>query len=71
MLMNPGKKYLAWLNKRRDLKMCPHSRLRPIYGDEIIWGTPDWNRLQCRDCGDYLRGSVTLAEMRKAEINVG
>jgi hypothetical protein len=55
-----------WWFERNRWKTCPHSRLRPIYGDEIIFGTPDWNRLQCRDCGNWLRGPVSLAALRRA-----
>lgn len=44
---------------------CPHSNLRGIYGDEInmVGGL----RLQCRDCGSYLNGPVTLARLREDE----
>lgn len=40
---------------------CPHMDIRGIYGDEIIFATPNFNRLQCNDCGHYLEGPVTLA----------
>jgi len=46
---------------------CPHSNLRGIYGDEVIFATPNWNRLQCLDCGQFLDGPVKLAELRKGE----
>lgn len=54
---------MRWLTKHR----CPHSNLRPIYGDEIIVCTPDFNRLQCRDCRRYLNGPVALAAHRSKE----
>ena len=44
---------------------CPHSNLRPIYGDEIIFATPKFSRLQCRNCGKYLDGPVSLAYTTK------
>lgn len=47
---------------------CPHSDLRPIYGDEILFGTPRLNRLQCRPCGRFLSGHVVLAKMRAGEV---
>lgn len=40
---------------------CPHTRIRGIYGDEIIFGTPCFARLQCVDCRKYLEGPVSLA----------
>ena len=46
---------------------CPHSNLRGIYGDEVIFATPHYSRLQCIDCGKFLDGSVELAELRKVE----
>ena len=47
---------------------CPHSNLRPIYGDEIIFATPKFSRLQCRNCGKYLDGPVSLAYTTKPTI---
>lgn len=48
---------------------CPHSRLWPIYGDEInrVGG---W-RLFCADCGRYLAGPVKLAARRVRETRAG
>lgn len=51
----------------RKRSRCPHSKLRPIHGDEIIFGTPDWNRIQCLDCGRFLDGPVVIAYLRKDE----
>lgn len=53
-----------WWRERNRWKSCAHSRLRGIYGDEIIFATPKFNRLQCLDCGNWLDGSVTLAAIR-------
>jgi hypothetical protein len=44
---------------------CPHSRLRGIYGDEII--AAGFKRLRCLDCGRLLDGPVRLAESRRRE----
>jgi len=44
---------------------CPHSRLRGIYGDEIILS--GYRRLWCLDCGRLLDGPVRLAESRLGE----
>lgn len=41
---------------------CPHEHLIGIFGDEINW-VGGW-RLQCRDCGRYLDGPVSLADSR-------
>lgn len=46
---------------------CPHSRLDPIYGDEIRF--VGYYRLQCLDCRAFLDGPVKLAKMRSAEWN--
>lgn len=54
----------TWLKKRRDRKRCPHSHLRPIYGDEILAAKA---RLCCLDCNSLLDGSVFLAELRESE----
>jgi hypothetical protein len=48
--------------KRRE---CPHERVRGIYGDEIIFGTPNFHRLQCLDCFRFLAGPVSIAESRR------
>lgn len=52
---------MRWIQRRR----CPHVDVRAIYGDEIIFGTPKWNRLQCRDCGRFLDGPVSIAVDRQ------
>jgi hypothetical protein len=49
----------------RQRRACPHSRLRGIYGDEII--TAGFKRLRCLDCGRLLDGSVRLAESRREQ----
>lgn len=49
----------------RKRAACPHSRLRGIYGDEII--AAGWKRLSCLDCGRLLDGPVALAGMRYRE----
>jgi len=54
-----------WQFVRRS--RCPHSRVRGIYGDEIIFGTPNWNRIQCLDCGKFLDGPVGIALVRAGE----
>lgn len=51
---------MGWWEFRRRAN-CPHARLRGIYGDEITFATPRFNRLQCLDCGRYLDGPVSLA----------
>lgn len=48
---------MNWSQRRR----CAHMRLRGIYGDEIIFGTPNFNRLQCIRCGKFLDGPVSWA----------
>ena len=53
--------------RRRDRKRCPHSNLRGIYGDEVIFATPRFSRLQCNDCGRFLDGPVMLAVLRAGE----
>lgn len=58
---------MRWLRELKARSRCPHSRLRGIYGDEVIIGTPRFSRLQCRDCGKFLDGPVVLAEMRRDE----
>jgi hypothetical protein len=40
---------------------CPHVRIRGIWGDEIIFASPRYSRLQCLDCGRHLDGPVSLA----------
>ena len=58
---------LAWSAARlRWRSHCPHSDLRPIYGDEINY-VGGW-RLQCRDCARFLDGPVRLAEFRRREV---
>lgn len=51
--------------KWRERRHCPHSNLRPIYGDEIIQA--GFRRLQCMDCRQLLDGPVALAEKRREE----
>ena len=53
--------------RRRDRKRCPHSNLRGIYGDEVIFATPRFSRLQCLDCRQFLDGPVMLAALRVGE----
>lgn len=53
----------------RARRRCPHSRLRGIYGDEVIFNTPSFARLQCLDCGAYLDGPVSLVESRRGETS--
>jgi hypothetical protein len=48
-----------WQFKKRS--RCPHRQLRGIFGDEIIFATPFYSRLQCLECGKYLDGPVSLA----------
>lgn len=52
-----------WQFKKRS--SCPHSRLRGIYGDEII--VAGFKRLWCADCGKLLDGPVRLAQSRAGE----
>lgn len=52
----------------RQCRACPHSRLRGIYGDEII--AAGFKRLHCLDCGRLLDGPVRLAVMRHAELEL-
>jgi hypothetical protein len=54
---------------RRERRRCPHSDLRPIYGDEI--NQVGGSRLQCRTCGQYLDGPVSLARARADRIERG
>ena len=35
---------------------CLHNNYRNIYGDEIIFGTPDFCRSVCIDCGKFFAG---------------
>lgn len=56
--------------KRRDRKRCPHSNLRGIYGDEVIFATPRFSRLQCNDCGRFLDGPAMLAVLRAGEHEI-
>lgn len=53
--------------RRRDRKRCPHTNLRGIYGDEVVFATPRFSRLQCNDCGQFLDGPVMLAVIRQGE----
>lgn len=41
-------------------RRCPHSNIRGVYGDEIIFAA-NWRRLQCLDCWRYLDGPLSLA----------
>lgn len=50
---------MTWWKRR-----CAHSDIRPIHGDEVIFATPKYSRLQCRTCGRYLDGPVKLAVPR-------
>lgn len=55
----------------RGRRHCPHSRLRGIYGDEILHRMNVWSgrifRLECLDCRSLLDGPVSLAKTRHAE----
>ena len=53
------------LMKWRERRVCPHSDLRGIYGDEI--NHRGGYRLECRDCGRLLDGPVMLAKIRADE----
>lgn len=54
---------IRWWQFRKRSR-CPHEHVRGIYGDEIIFATPDFNRLQCLDCGKYLEGPVNISDNR-------
>lgn len=58
-------KYRGWFGKTAR-RRCPHLDLRGIFGDEII--QVGYWRLQCRDCGQFLDGPVTLAAPKDEEI---
>lgn len=58
---------MNWLKKRQARRRCPHSHLRPIYGDEILMAK---SRLCCVDCNTLLDGSVHIAELRKNETEL-
>ena len=51
---NTGSIAMKSLLKQR-LK-CSHKNYRNIYGDEIIFGTPDFCRSVCIDCGKFFAG---------------
>lgn len=55
---------MRWWEFRKRSR-CPHSRLKGIYGDEII--AAGYARLWCRDCGKLLDGPVHLANARRGE----
>ena len=42
-------------------RRCGHKNVRGIYGDEVIFATPNFRRLQCLDCGRYLDGPASNA----------
>lgn len=46
----------------RPFKRCKHEHIRGVYGDEIIF-CASWRRLQCIDCGRYLKGSLSRANV--------
>jgi hypothetical protein len=50
-------------------RRCPHQCLRGVYGDEVNQYAGGY-RLQCRDCGKYLDGPVSLAQERDCEKEV-
>lgn len=56
---------IAWWQFRKRSR-CPHVHLRGIYGDEVIFATPGWNRIQCLECGKFLDGPVHIAADRVA-----
>ena len=35
---------------------CSHKNYRNIYGGETIFGTPDFDRSVCIDCGKFFAG---------------
>lgn len=49
----------------RKRAACPHSKLRPIHGDEIV--AAGYKRLDCLDCRRLLDGPVVIAYLRKNE----
>lgn len=59
------KRLRNWWRETRRWRHCPHEHVRGIYGDEIIFGTPNWNRLQCLDCGNFLDGPASIALNRR------
>lgn len=64
--MGPLRRFKIWRRERNRWKRCPHSNLLPIYGDAVIYATPNFNRLRCIHCGNFLRGPVDLAATRAA-----
>lgn len=52
--MNTGTTVMKNLLKLRS--KCLHNNYRNIYGDEIIFGTPDFDRSVCIDCGKFFAG---------------
>lgn len=56
---------IRWWQFRRRSR-CPHVHVRGIYGDEIIFGTPHFHRIQCLDCWKFLDGPVQIAKDRIA-----
>jgi hypothetical protein len=52
--------WLHWWEFRKRAH-CPHLPLRAIHGDET-WYTPGFRRLECRRCGRFLDGPVSLAD---------
>lgn len=59
--------WLIALIKVSKKSRCSHLNLCVIYGDKVIFATPNNNRLQCIDCGKFLDGSVKSAELRKGQ----
>lgn len=53
-----------WQFRKRSA--CPHVNVRAIYGDEVTYATPDFNRIQCLDCWKFLDGPVSIAVARIA-----
>lgn len=58
---------IRWWEFRKRSR-CPHVNVRGIYGDEIIFATPNWNRIQCLDCGKFLDGPVSIAVARQSQV---
>lgn len=48
----------TYAGKKLKTDLCLHLNKRGIYGDEIIFATPGFKRLQCVDCGKFLDGHV-------------
>lgn len=54
---------MNWIDRWFNRRHCPHVDVRGIYGDEINH-TPGNFRMQCRGCGRYLDGPVSISVER-------